>query len=521
MILNKIPLKLRNLLNRLPHCLLALCAFLLAIAVSIPASASPEKAIYPAEITMPSELDELNAPAVDFEWNHIDKKASYKICIGTSLGGKDILVRKTGHQPFITVSNIPTNIDKIYVRLYTTINKKTVYQDFRYKINNSASAAEIVSPKNGTFLKHRSITFQWTVGYKNTEFWLSIGRKPGTRDIFHEQLRPNQPITIDDIPQEGGFIYARIWAKTDDQWNFKDYTYATLRNTRFDTNPSSPRLIISPKNKSILKELPIKFQLAQVSNASRYILNIGTTPGGSDLFHFSTKDDLSIIINDLDLGSDRIYAQLLVKANGRWIKDDLEYLTEKSNVDVAALTSPDLDDVLSTSAIFEWTPSQEDSQYRLSIGTAKGEKNIFYQEFDQAAHALVDGIPCEGNVVFVRLESKINDSWYYEDYIFNTKRLDLAPALMVLPPPGSTIKTSNVEFQWDRGDIFATYRIDIGSKKGAKDIFSEYLGSKNWINVQNIPENGNPIYVRLWSRIDDAWTHVDYKYHTKKQLAKF
>jgi len=82
----------------------------------------------------------------------------------------------------------------------------------------------------------------------------------------------------------------------------------------------------------------------------------------------------------------------------------------------------------------------------------------------------------------------------------------LAPALptFVTPVPGSTLNSSNVTFSWDPGGIETNYVLLVGSALFQSDIANSGWISNTSFEVNNIPQDGNPVFVRLFYVFDGA-----------------
>jgi hypothetical protein len=128
----------------------------------------------------------------------------------------------------------------------------------------------------------------------------------------------------------------------------------------------------------------------------------------------------------------------------------------------------------------------------------------------------VSGLPTNGSTVYVRLGSRINGSWVYNDYTYTamTTGTTGVPAQMTAPAPGSTFTSSTVQFQWNGGTGVSKYWLSIGAALGGEEIYSVDQGTNLSATVTGLPTNGSTLYVRLWSMINGAWKKNDYTYTT-------
>ncbi len=72
------------------------------------------------------------------------------------------------------------------------------------------------------------------------------------------------------------------------------------------------------------------------------------------------------------------------------------------------------------------------------------------------------------------------------------------------PPPGSVLSSSTVTFSWNVSSATA-YWLIVGKSRGASDIFNSGQTGGHMFTVNNIPTDGRPIYVRLWSYTGGQW----------------
>jgi hypothetical protein len=84
-------------------------------------------------------------------------------------------------------------------------------------------------------------------------------------------------------------------------------------------------------------------------------------------------------------------------------------------------------------------------------------------------------------------------------------------AAIISPPPGATLAGEHVEFVWtDTGA--GQYALDIGSRPGGTDIFSENLGRVTQVIIPHLPTDGRTLFVRLWTVRGDQWSYTDHVY---------
>ena len=204
--------------------------------------------------------------------------------------------------------------------------------------------------------------------------------------------------------------------------------------------------------------------------------------------------------------------------------------TSEGGGSTPAMLSPPPGSTLTTSTVtFQWSAGSVVAEYWLGVGTTQAAVannpwgDIFAQSTGTNTSAIVSGIPLIGNPVFVRLWWKIGTTWSFTDYTYQTQGGGSTPA-MLSSPPGSTLTTSTVTFQWSAGSGVAEYWLGVGTSQAAienspwGDIFAQSTGIITSAEVSGIPLTGNPVFVRLWFRgpeIPHNWFFTDYTYQTQ------
>jgi hypothetical protein len=140
-----------------------------------------------------------------------------------------------------------------------------------------------------------------------------------------------------------------------------------------------------------------------------------------------------------------------------------------------------------------------------------GSQNVFTTGVITAPSANVTGLPIYGQPVYVRLWSKVNGVWQYEDYTY-TASGTLTPAFVTTPTPGTQLAGSGVTFSWNpaSGTEFDLYIGTTGV--GSQNVFTTGVITAPSANVTGLPIHGLPVYVRLWSKVNGVWQYENYTY---------
>lgn len=190
----------------------------------------------------------------------------------------------------------------------------------------------------------------------------------------------------------------------------------------------------------------------------------------------------------------------------------------------AQLTSPLNEHLINTSSLtLEWSPGQGVEMYRITVASTEEIisnppwANIFVSVYDKSiSSAQIPYIPLKGQPIFIRLWSKINGIWEYQQYQFDT----ISGAQLNSPTPGTPL-SSTTTFQWNDAPEASAYiltlatSLEILQSSPWNDIhMSFHLAGTNEVEVLNIPQNGQPVYARLWTQIDGQWIFEYYGFPT-------
>jgi hypothetical protein len=180
----------------------------------------------------------------------------------------------------------------------------------------------------------------------------------------------------------------------------------------------------------------------------------------------------------------------------------------------ATLTSPTPGNTLSgASQAFTWSPGNIATHFELWVGTTGvGSSNVYNSGNVTVTTEAVNGIPTNGQPVYVRLYSLINGTWQSNDYTF-TAYGSPTLATMISPTQGSTLSGASQGFTWNPGNLATHFELWVGTTGvGSANVYNSGNVTVTTENVNGIPTNGQPVYVRLYSLINGTWQPNDYTY---------
>lgn len=491
--------------------------------------------IFQHQMLSPQPGSTLNSSSVTFAWTG-GNITNYWLGVGTtqqSLAqqpGGNIYYKSQGTNTSATVTGIPLNGQPVYVRLWSLSGSSWKYTDYIYQTQAvSGAAAQLTQPASGTTLNTASVQFSWDQGSQVQSYALGVGTSQanvstiGSGNIFYQELG-NTSVNVANIPLNGSPVYVRLWSKIDGSWQFRDYTFSTV-------NPQSgPAQMDGPAPGSTLTTSDVTFTWSG-TGVTNYWLGVGTTPQsvaqspGGDIYYQSQGTNTSVTVHGIPLTGNPVYVRLWYKTATQWTYRDYIYQTASAG-NSAQMVQPSAGTTLASSSIsFNWSAGTGVAEYWLSVGTTaasvatRGGGNVYDQTQGINTSRTVSGIPLNGNSLYVRLWSRINGAWEFRDYVYPTQNIS-AGAQLTSPATGSTITTSSVTFRWSPATGATQYWLGVGTSQAAVaqspggDIYYQNQGLRTSATVTGIPLTGQPIYVRLWSKVSGVWSFKDYSYPT-------
>lgn len=450
-----------------------------------------------AQLTSPPNASTLPSTTVTLAWNRGTGAQGYRLWVGSSPDTPDLLAKDVGLNLSETV-NVPGDGRTIYVRLWTMFNG--TWQQFNtYTFTCPSlppSEATITSPADRSVLPPGTATFTWSADSRAQSYSLWVGSSPGANDIHSGESRLATSATV-NLPTDGRPIYATLRTLVAGQWQANG-----LRIYETTATPSSAKAQLqTPANDSTLTSANLALTWSPGASATRYALWVGSTPGSSDIYG-SDEDLRTSQTVAVPTDGRRIYVRLWTLLAGVWIFNDYTFVTTINN-SLARIVQPDPDSTLTAAnTTFQWTSGN--GTYSLWIGSQPGAYDIYSGNEGSSLSRTVT-LPTDGRPLFAQLWTT-NDGTFSNSYAFTAPiTAGLGTAALVSPAPGSTLAVGTTTFNWTPGAGAQAYRLWIGSTPDANDLYSGTEGT-NLSKTLQLPEDGRPVYVRLWTSFDGQWT---------------
>jgi hypothetical protein len=183
--------------------------------------------VQPASLSSPVPGSTLTGPTVTFAWTPGTGVTTYGLWVSAvGPGLSDIYKSPYLNTTSATVSGLPTNGAKVYVRLFSSVNGAWQSVDYTYTAFGTPKPASLSSPVPGSTLTGPTVTFAWTPGTGVTTYglWVSaVG--PGLSDIYKSPYLNTTSATVSGLPTNGAKVYVRLFSSVNGAWQSVDYTY--------------------------------------------------------------------------------------------------------------------------------------------------------------------------------------------------------------------------------------------------------------------------------------------------------
>ena len=287
--------------------------------------------------------------------------------------------------------------------------------DFAPVHNTSAAVrSRLVEPAPDSTLTAQDMTFQWTSTANASLYDLILGTTgPGSSDIRAAQATVDTFLNVDNLPEQGGRVYARLSTQVQGRWRYEDYTYFGFH--RFKTAAEMQQ----PLDGTHLRATDITVVWDKPVGATHFDLHLGDQGvGSSNLRASQIVTESTLKLTNLPAHGKTLYLRLFTK-NETWQYRDYTLLAANNSSQAVLLApAPGGPRPAGTSVEFVWDAPLAARSYDLLIGTSgAGSTDIRASNVINTNRLLINNLPADGRRIYVRLWTLTND-WAYTDYEF-------------------------------------------------------------------------------------------------------
>jgi hypothetical protein len=140
----------------------------------------------------------------------------------TGVGSNNINSSAGTASSSLSIANIPTNGETIYVRLLTTFSGVQSHTDYVY---TAATQAVLTSPVAGTTLTGSTATFAWSPGTGASSYSLWLGSTLASSNLYNSGPLTGTSVAVSGLPTNSKTIYARLFTTLNGVQVHLDTTY--------------------------------------------------------------------------------------------------------------------------------------------------------------------------------------------------------------------------------------------------------------------------------------------------------
>ena len=343
-------------------------------------------------------------------WSASSGATGYRIRVGTTAGGSDILSQNLGN---VTSFTLPTNLNystNYFVRIipFNSAGDASGCVEHRFTTESQPitvpTCSTITSPTNNATNVSLTPTITWNSVPNVTGYRITIGTTPTNSDIINNQDVGNlTSYTLTTSLAQNTQYYIRIIPYN----SVGSASGCTQTSFRTLTTPTVPNCttIISPANNATNISLTPTITWSASSGATGYRIRVGTTAGGSDILSQNLGNVTSFAL-PTNLNYNSTYFVRIIPFNSA---GDASGCAEHRFTTVSApITAPSCSTItfptnnasnIAINPTITWTASSNATGYRIRVGTTAGGSDILSQNL--------------GNVTSFALPTSLNYSTAY------------------------------------------------------------------------------------------------------------
>jgi hypothetical protein len=514
-------------------------AFLLGAFLALWAGCSPLALAQQATFLYPPNGAVKVDPTKPFAWTSVSGAQAYRLSVGTTSGGKDVIDTGQIQQTSRAMGGVPPG-RPLYARIWTELDGTSLYSEINFMVGvpSPLLVATFVYPTNGAVDVDATKVFEWTSASGAQAYRLHVGTTSGGKDVIDTGQIQQTSRAMVGVPP-GRTLYARIWTERDGAWLYSEINFTAVATpvlpvttgrphvqavglrpgparplNRAAMPAPAPATFVYPGNGAVNVDPTQPFAWTSVADAQAYSLYVGTSWGTYDLINSGEISQTTYSMVGLPSGQ-TLYALIWTKLNGAWLYSGISFTASAS---VATLiypfqgaTSVDL------AVLFQWTPVAAAQAYSLDVGSGPANGNVISTGPIQATSYPVSGLPA-GVTLYARLWTEVAGQWLSVDSVFTTRSLAPPLPITIVYPQAGVGMDAGLPFQWSISVLADAWRLEIGRQPGGHDLddSGEIRVTRRF--VTGLPQ-GIGLFGRVSARVGGSWGSVDFSFGVTSETA--
>lgn len=469
-----------------------------------------------AAIISPAQGSTLTGSTLSLQWSAATGATQYAIWVGNSYGGYDLgAAAYSTSTNTATFTGIPMDGGPVYVTLWSLINGSWQRSDHWYVAQSAAgnrpATLNLPAPNGGTLSGGGSVTFSWIndPGVGATGYAIWIGSTPGGYDLYAALTGTGTVVVAPNIPADGRRIYVTLYSLIGGAYLSNSYWFTCANTGR----PGGE--IASPAAGATLGSATLPLTWFGAQGVTNYVVWIGSTPGGYDIATASAGSSSGSANLTVPTDGRVLHITLWSLLNGVYQSNSSWCYAFNSGATARArLTSHASGQALSDAAnTFTWNlgTGVTPNSYAFWLGSAPGGYDLYAALESGTSRALT--LPTDGRKIYATLYSLINGAYQSNSYVFTAPKIAATKAVLTSPANTSTLTGSSATFNWAAGTGATKYILYVGSTPGGYDRYVADEGTGLTRTVTNLPTDGRPLYVTLYSLIDGSYQASSYVFN--------
>jgi len=399
----------------------------------------------------------------------------YRLTVGTTAGGNDVVnnVTITNETSYEFAADFNTG-DVVYVTLIPFNDEGDAVgpcTEESFTISNDPATipdcTNLTEPLNNATDVLVTTDLSWNAISNADGYRLTVGTSAGGSEIINNEDVGNI-ITYDfatDLPEDSD-IFVTIVPYNDEG----DATSCTEESFKTELIPVPPVCtnLISPANASTDVPIDTPLNWTAVSNATGYLVIVGTTSGGIEVVNNIDVGANTTYNFSADLQEDRLHYVTIIPYNDEGdatgcIEETFRTGNSSSPPPCTSLTMPMNSAIgVDPATNLSWTGLTRATGYKLSVGTTSGGTDIYTDDVGNVTmHDLTADLP-ESTVIFVTVTpyNENGDALGCTEESFTTDGPPLCTTL-ITPANGATNVAVDTGIEWNASTNADGYKLTV------------------------------------------------------------